>query len=190
MNWLCLINGNQDAAIKAAKDCDMPIVTLVDRRTEITRSLLNFSSLVVPVSADDYDEVRKEFKKLCDKYGLPRAVISFGSCGEAAVLIASQLSVEYDLPNNHPDVVLRTIDKSKMRECLNNDRDIALPFFKGSADEVAKYISNIAKDDFPVIVKPVDGSGSSRINLIENYQSASSWLKVDAVKNSSQIWIA
>ncbi len=125
----------------------------------------NPAAVGIPFS-DVYYEVSTN-----DEKGVLKAAMNF--CADAVMTLATDMpirSVAYacdslSLPGLSYDVAVRATDKGKMMEALKNS-SIPVPWFIriDSPDQ----IENKLIPSYPCISKPVDGSGSRGVVLIEN----------------------
>jgi biotin carboxylase len=169
--WICLI-GNSEWGAKAVRECGLDVGVLADRQGTLSKELLGVSSAVVPVRLTDGEELRQGLDALSGILGEPRAVVSFTELG---LVPAAELSAERGLPTNDLKTLERTRDKALMREALGGDPNLGLPYFAGTAGEVANELAGRTERGGPWIVKPVDGFGSQSVGVVGSPREAEEW---------------
>ncbi|MEU7756900.1 ATP-grasp domain-containing protein [Micromonospora sp. NPDC049171] len=88
---------------------------------------------------------------------------------EVAMSLSAEVNALLGVPDNSPEVVRRTIDKSLMRESLDETPQLRLPWLRlGCQDEFAAFLRE-ARETY--IVKPVAGVGSEGV---KRYQTGDS----------------
>lgn len=110
-----------------------------------------------PISIIDIESILR----ICQEIK-PQGIVSIGS--DLAGITVNRVAAELGLIGNTLDCAERTTHKFLMREGL---RECALPCPRYWLLEDANPLPELMERDFPLIVKPVDRSGSRGVNLIK-----------------------
>ncbi|MCP4745631.1 MAG: ATP-grasp domain-containing protein [Desulfobacteraceae bacterium] len=96
-------------------------------------------------------------------------IVGFLPITEPGVEAADELSSLFGLPCNHPDLILARRDKSEMKKAVKA-AGIHCPDFK-KCYSVADIDAFLAKNTFPVIVKPAKATASMNVFKCEDRKS-------------------
>lgn len=116
-----------------------------------------FADFFYPVSIVDKEKILAEAKKIS-----PDAVLSIGS--DLAMITVNYLAAELGLTGNSMECTALTTNKFRMRQQLKTD-DLPCPLFTHSKDTDEIKAMGLK---FPLIVKPVDRSGSRGVTRVNN----------------------
>jgi len=99
------------------------------------------------------------------------------SASEYYVPLASKVAQLLGAPSGNPEQVRRIRDKSIQREMLSSSEPGLCPKFKLVKD-VTQAGAAAEKIGFPVVLKPIDGSGSVMVRMCSNPQEVEAQAKV------------
>ena len=129
------------------------------------------------LDTSNYEQTITKVKLLAKKY----YIAGVAAFTETAVEICSYISKELNLPGNPIEAVKCSRNKLAMRERLMKSEVEQVPYFH--LKNIDQLENGIAKIGFPVIVKPINSSGSVGIfqlksaddvnNFINNYKNIS-----------------
>lgn len=170
VEWICLI-GNSRLGARAIRRCGFEVGVLADRGSEITKELLEMARAIVPVTLE-WGEAEQGLKILTSILGDPQAMVSFTELG---LLLAAELAETRGLAGCSVEAARRTRDKALMREALEHDPDLGLPYAAGTSAELSDYLASQTGRGIAQIIKPVDGYGSQTINVIKSRYEALQW---------------
>jgi len=128
---------------------------------DINADGLSIADHSICINTDDWDEVIKHIKKL--KYNF-RGAISF--CSEAGMLLAAKIREELLLYGLSVKKTNFLINKGIQRQKWSKTNVPSVNFEIISKDKFS--LSRIKKIGFPLIIKPVDSSGSRGVSKINN----------------------
>ena len=162
MNRLLYIGGGREAEETLGKARDLGLsVVYVQRKKEFKEALLAYVDQVVLIDYGDPTVLLPIARALHQVFPFSRAL----SLSEDALVPAAQVRAAVGLPGNSVETVRLLKDKALMRERLNALGISPVAASVGSRpDDVCAFV---AQHGLPVIVKPVDASGSLGILRID-----------------------
>lgn len=129
-----------------------------------------FADCFYPISIIDKDRILDVVRTT-----KPKGVISIAS--DLAIITVNYLATQLDLVGNNVRSTLISTNKYEMRQALSK-KGLPCPKFFLAANDLSSDI----KITFPLIVKPVDRSGSRGVTRVESYDELNK-----AIKRSMQL---
>lgn len=99
----------------------------------------------------------------CERLNSGAGVAGITSSSEYFILMAATLARKLGLPGAPPEVIATCRDKHAQRTCLR-EAGIGIPAFR-SASSMSQAVQAAEELGFPVVVKPVGGTGSIGVRL-------------------------
>ena len=127
----------------------------------------NIGDYFYPISIREIDTILEQCKKI-----KPTGIVSIGS--DLAMIAVNTIAHELGLIGNSIESTELSTNKYVMRLCLS-DAGIECPKYVKYSKEL--YEDNLKGMHFPLIVKPVDRSGSRGVNLVKNQNDLESAVK-------------
>jgi biotin carboxylase len=94
----------------------------------------------------------------CQRLAAAAGLAGVASSSEYFIATAAALAERFGLPGPRPRAITNCRDKYLQRVCLH-DAGVGVPAFR-AADSVAEALAAAADLSYPVVVKPINGSGS------------------------------
>ena len=127
----------------------------------------NIGDYFYPISITEIDTILEQCKKI-----KPTGIVSIGS--DLAVIAVNTIAQELGLIGNSIESTKLSTNKYLMRSCFSAAGIECPKFAKYSAEWSEDYIKGMS---YPLIVKPVDRSGSRGVNLVKNQNDLKSAIK-------------
>jgi biotin carboxylase len=120
-----------------------------------------FSDCYLNIDLSEHDMVIAAIKRLNKNIC---GSVSF--CSEAGMILAAKIREAFNLTGLRSEECIKFINKEIQREIWAK-KNVAIPAWKVFSKK-KEAMTYIAEGNFPVIIKPIDSSGSRGVNKIEN----------------------
>ncbi|MGO4618216.1 acetyl-CoA carboxylase biotin carboxylase subunit family protein [Nocardia sp. 2YAB30] len=124
---------------------------------------------------DDMSLVPAAVRDLAARFGTPERIVAMH---EYDLMTAAELRVEFDIPGDRPEYVMRFRDKLSMADTIAA-QNVVIPAYSDAPD-VRAVMEFAADQGFPLIVKPRLGGGSRDIIKLDSEADISELLDLSS----------
>lgn len=160
--WLVLIESNTSGTgrlfARAAIQQGMRPIMLADKPSRYHYAEQEHLEVLQVNTADE-----AALLYACERLNSGAGIAGITSSSEYFILMAARLAHKFGLPGAPPEVIATCRDKQAQRTCLRQ-AGVGIPAFR-SARSVRQAVQAAKELGFPVVVKPVGGTGSIGVRL-------------------------